>query len=501
MRLVFGIAGLLVALLCALCFVLAADAPLADAVEKADAAKIEALLNNKTIDVNAAQIDGMTALDWAAYHDNLPLAKRLLAAGASANVANRFGVTPLSIGCTNGNTAIVELLLAAGANPEAALRGGETPLMTAARTGKLGPVLALLERDVDVNAKERKGQTAIMWAAAEGNTAVVQALLAASAEFKQPLPSGYTPLFFAVREGKVETVQALLQAGADVNEAMQPAKKPSGKSPVVGTSPLILAIENGHFELAAMLLDAGANPNDLRSGFSPLHTLTWVRKPNRGDGDDGVPPPIGSGKLTSLELAASLVKHGADVNLQLKHGSAGKGALGKIGLTPFMMASATADLPYMRALVELGADPKLTNAQHCTPLLAAAGVGVTAPEETAGDEPDIIEAIQYLLTLEADVNAVDDNGETALHGAAYRCFPKVAQLLIDKGAKIDVWNRANKLGWTPQQICQGKRVSGFKPSPETLAVLEKALAASGPPNSAPDNPPSQYSDDAKKAAE
>ena len=114
-----------------------------------------------------------------------------------------------------------------------------------------------------------------------------------------------------------DVVRALLKAGVDVNETMQP-RKSSGKGPRKGMSPLILAVENGHFELAEALLDAGADPNDQRSGFTALHTLTWVRKPNRGDGDDGDPAPIGSGNLSSLQFVRKLVQHGADVNARLK---------------------------------------------------------------------------------------------------------------------------------------------------------------------------------------
>ena len=88
----------------------------------------------------------MTALHWAAYHDDLETAKLLVDAKADVKAANRYGVTPLSLACTNGNEAMVELLLDAGADPNARLRGDETPLMTAARTGKLGPVKALLAR-------------------------------------------------------------------------------------------------------------------------------------------------------------------------------------------------------------------------------------------------------------------------------------------------------------------------------------------------------------------
>ena len=129
-----------------------------------------------------------------------------------------------------------------------------------------------------------------MWAAAEGHAAVVEALLHAGADLRTPLPSGFTPLFFAVREGRLDVVRVLLKAGADVNEAMQPGRA-SGRAPAKGTSPLILAVENGHFQLAVALLEAGADPNDQRSGVTALHTLTWVRKPSRGDDENGDPAP------------------------------------------------------------------------------------------------------------------------------------------------------------------------------------------------------------------
>ncbi len=146
----------------------------------------------------------------------------------------------------------------------------------------------------------------------------------------------------------------------------------------------------------------------------------------------------------------------------------------------------TADVPLMKTLVKLGADPRLPNAQHCTPLMAAAGVGCLAPGEEAGTEDEALEAVKLALELGNDVNAVDDNGETAMHGAAYKSFPKVVQLLADKGAKIEVWNRKNKYGWTPLLIAEGHRPGNFKPSPETIAALQRVMLAAGvtPPPSA-----------------
>src|SRR6476646_1608935 len=70
-------------------------AALADAAEKADWAKVRALLT-PSVNVTASQADGMTALHWAVYHDNPEIAALLVAAHANVSAINRYGVTPLS---------------------------------------------------------------------------------------------------------------------------------------------------------------------------------------------------------------------------------------------------------------------------------------------------------------------------------------------------------------------------------------------------------------------
>jgi ankyrin repeat protein len=460
------------------------ETPLADAAERQNFAEVRALVENGA-DVNAPQADGMTALHWAAYHDDLEAARLLITAGADAKAANRYGVQPLSLACTNGNAALVEALLAAGADPNAALAGGETPLMTAARTGRLGPVQALLANAAGVNAKERRGQTALMWAAAEGHLEVVDALLEADADFRTPLKSGFTPFFFAVREGHADAAFRLLEAGVDVNDSLRPAQ---GKA----YSPLILAVENGHFELAAALLKAGADPNAKPSGYTALHAITWVRKPIRGDGD---PPPRGSGKLTSLQFVRELVAHKADLNPRLEKGESGRGRFTTTGATPFLLAARASDVPLMRLLLELKADSQIPNVDHSPPLLAAAGVGALGDgEESAGTDEEAVAAVRLLLEIGADVNAVDDNGETALHGAAYQSRAALVPLLAEHGADIKIWNRKNKFGWTPLMIAQGHRPGNFRPAPDTIAAIERQMRAAGidPPKATRDLPRRAY---------
>ena len=449
---------------------------LADAAEADNLTEVRRLIESGTR-LDANQPDGMTALHWATYHNNTDMVRALLESGANAKVTNQYNVTPLTIACRAGNTGVVAALLKAGADPNTRLNGGESALMTAARTGKVGPVNALIKAGADVDDKERKGQTALMWAAAAGHVEVVKALLQADAK-QTTLKSGFTPLLFAARNGHTGVVFELIKAGADIRAPMKPART-GGKNPRNGMTALMLAVENGHFELAIKLIDAGADPNDQRSGYSPLHALTWVRKPNRGDGPDGDPAPRGSGELNSLQFVREIVARGGNVNLQLKRGRSGRAVLNERGATPFLMAAKTADVPLLKLLLELGADPHIKNVDDSTSLMAAAGLGTLATLEVAGTEPEALAAVKLILKQGAEVNAVDKNGETAMHGAAYKSFPAVAELLADNGADFKVWNRKNKYGWTPLLIAEGHRPGNYRPSFETIAAIHKLFRADG----------------------
>ena len=441
-------------------------APIADAAELQDVAGVLRLLSSGA-DVSAAQADGMTALHWAVWHERPQLARQLLQAGANVNAATMYQERPLAVACEAGNAELVQLLLKAGADHSLPRAGGETPLMTAARTGRESVVEMLLAADADVNARERNQQTAAMWAAAEGNTNVLKLLAAAGADMQTPLAAGWTPFFFAVREGRTETVRWMLQQGADVNAPMRGEKRNQGPNA------LLLAVMNAHFETAAAVLAAGADANAQPNGYAALHAVTWVRKPVRGDGD---PPPPGSGDLGSLQFVRLLVEHGADVNLRRKKGRSGFADFTTTGCTAFVLACQTGDIPLLQLLLQLGADPTIPNADGATALLAAAGIGdLGSGLEAAGTEEQAIAVIDLLLNLNLDINVVDQNGETAVHGAAYQNWPRLIRHLLDRGATPSTWNQSNRWGWTPLIIAHGFRKGNFRPDAATINCLEQVM--------------------------
>lgn len=448
---------------------------LADAIQSRKNSIVETLLSGDA-DVNAKQADGMTALHWAVYHGKHDWVTKLIAAGAEVENANRYEVRPLSIACQTGNAKVVSLLLDAGADANTKLPGKETVLHTAARTGDVDSVRLLVSAGAKVNAQDRRSQTPLMWAAAAGNNAVVAELLKSGAESDKQLNSGFTAFFFAVREGRSAVVETFLANGQDVNQAMQ-SKKSGGNQPKSGTSPLLLAVENGHLELALKLIEHGADVNDSRLGYTALHALTWVRKPIRGDGD---PPPRISGSVSTLNFAEALLIQGADVDARHGKVSAGNLRLNRTDATPLLLAAETGDLALVQLLVRHGANPLAKTAANCTPLLAAAGVGVIGDgDETAGTEEEAIATIRYLLDLGADLNAVDDDGKTALHGAAFKSWTKLIDFLIEQGADPDVWNQKMKRGWTPLDIAKGNRPGNFRPSAPTIAAVERAMEKCG----------------------
>jgi len=481
---------------------------LIDAIKTASTTDVVRLLDEGA-DPNATEPDGTTALHWTVRGDDVESARRLIDAGAGVNAANRYGVTPLALAATNGDGVMVELLLGAGADPEAPSPGGDTALMLAARTGRVEAIIPLLDAGAAVDTTETwRGQTALMWAAAAGHAAAVTTLLAAGADIETRSSSQLTPLLFAVREGHVDTVDALLAAGADVNA---PARD--------DTTPLVAAVLNGHFELGKRLLDAGADPNLPDPRGSILHALSWVRRPGSGR------PPLPTGTLDSLDLAAAVLDAGANPNVRLDWReipfevdlgivrppsgiSVGRAFLSFVGATPFYLAAKHADVELMRLLIEHGADPLTPTDQGITPLMAAAGVGFWDGESpgplNGTPEATRLAAVQLAVELGNDLHAMTDFGDTplegdgmtlllrhpvnlkdldaqqdrgdmrwhgssALHGAAMMGSNLVVQYLVDLGANV---NAQNGLGWTPLMVAKGVFVANTEKAwPETVALL------------------------------
>ncbi len=457
--------------------------PIVDAARAEDALAVRALLERQ-VDVNAAEVDGTTALHWAAYRGDVDTARLLLAAGARTGVTNRYGVTPLALAAERGEARIVGALLEAGADPNATLPEGETALMAAARAGDVDTLRLLLAHGADVAARESwRGQTALMWAAAQNHARAVHTLIELGARVDERSDAGWSALLFAVRAGQAGAVDALLAAGADVNDTIRPRSAEAEAAPgrgvggPAGTSALVIAVTNGHFSLARHLVERGADPNAAEQGWTALHQLSYTRRPNSGK---GMPPVRLLDSLDTLEFARFLLENGADPNLRQtrRFNNRERNNLNRVGATPYLLAAKHADVPLMQLLADHGADTRMPTEGNASPLMVAAGVGIFNVGESAGTNQEAFDAVQLAWELgDRSVLEADDRGYTALHGAALRGANPIVEFLVDRGADLLAESRE---GWTPLRIADGVHYTGtVKRADHTAELLRRYMREQG----------------------
>ena len=447
-----------------------ADVRLVTALKNQNLTTARALIRQRA-DVNAADVDGSTALQWAVHWNDVETVKALLAAGAKPNVANRYGVTPLHEAATIGSAPIVSALLRAGAKADAAYGEGETALMLAARSGNLESVKLLLEANADVNVAETfRGQTALMLAANENHAAVVKTLLAAGAQpntrsteytfqkltggaggiIHDRPQGGITALMLAARQGAIAAGIELVAGGADLTL----------EEPQYGFTAMQTAIFNGHYAFAKMLIEKGAPVNDgsLYIVVEMRNLAKYTNRPNPPESENGV---------SHLDVAKLLVEKGADVNARYAKTIPPRQAQGNINVSPGSTALYRAvraiDLASVKLLIDAGANPSLALTDGSTPLMAAAGLGAPrgGDEEVteAGDRNDPVDVMKLLVEKGADVNAVNDLGMTPMHYAVQRGVDRVIEYLASKGARFDV---KNKQGRSPVDLARGRTATLVK---------------------------------------
>lgn len=469
------------------------DTGVVDAAKAADRNTVFSLIQQHA-DVKTPEPDGTTALHWAAREDDLEMAGRLINAGADVKAANRYGVTPLYLACLNGSAAMIEKLLAAGADANATVTLGETALMTAAHTGNVEAAKVLLAHGAAVDAREQwRGQTALMWAVSERHPEMVKELIDHGADVnarsaiqhwerqttaepreKWLPPGGLTPLLFAARQGCLECARILAEKGADLN-----AQDPDG----IGT--VLSAAINGHYDVGIFLLDKGVDPNLAdKTGRTALyaavddHTMPASNRPSPKEIDN---------EHSSLDLINALLAHGANVNARLLTQQPYRTKLDRgddtmltTGTTALVRAAKAGDVEVVRLLLAKGADAKLATKNDINPLMAAAGVG-TKEEDTTGrhkTEAQAIETVKLCIEAGVDINAADNRGETALHGAAREGYTEVVKFLVQHGGKLDV---KSKRGFTPLDAAEGHAGgAGFDgsagvPHPETAAAIRQLM--------------------------
>ncbi|KAM7140376.1 ankyrin repeat and KH domain-containing protein 1 isoform 13-T13 [Molossus nigricans] len=284
---------------------------------------------------------------------------------------------------------------------------------------------------VDIDAHtESNHDTALTLACAGGHEELVSVLIARDAKIEHRDKKGFTPLILAATAGHVGVVEILLDKGGDIEAQSERTKD----------TPLSLACSGGRQEVVDLLLARGANKEHRNvSDYTPLSLAA------------------SGGYVNIIKI---LLNAGAEINSRT--GS-------KLGISPLMLAAMNGHVPAVKLLLDMGSDinaqietnrntaltlacfqgraevvslllDRKANVEHraktgLTPLMEAASGGYA-------------EVGRVLLDKGADVNAppVPSSRDTALTIAADKGHYKFCELLISRGAHIDVHN---KKGNTP----------------------------------------------------
>ena len=342
-----------------------------------------------------------------------------LNAGADLRLHNIEGATPLIMAVRQGNAAIVSLLLTAKADPNDTGSRGETPLMTAVLVDKPELVALLLAAGAKPNAQDKDGETALHTAAQKEDSEYIKLLLAAKAAPGLTDKMGKTPLHRAVEHGKLEAVHALLSAGA----------KPDAHDED-GRTALYIAVKQEQPAMVKALLDAKANPD------------------------------LFCGKEAETALHAAAQKKGSECIQILLSAKAKPSLTDKTGETPLHRAVERGNLEAVHALLSAGAMPDVLDKNGNSPLIVAAMAGenrttVLKALLKAKANPNVsggyhnasplhyaarshnLEAVQLLLAANANPDAVDKEGKSALDVASGQAVVSALEKAGAKSRKAD----------------------------------------------------------------
>ena len=368
--------------------------PVADAAMKGDSATVKTLLAQKA-DVNAPQADGATAIQWAAYNNNLALADILIKGGANVKLANQDGATPLSLAAINGNAPMLEKLLAAGGDPNERQLNGETPLMLASRNGDVAAIKVLLDHKADPNLKEKlRGTTAIMWASEQSHPEAVKVLAASGADVKA-VSDADTRNF---RLNLAPTVQARLNSaqgagglsangnGAPVTPGAPAAGRGGGRGGGAGAG-------RGAGRGGAAPAADGAPA--LNEETATADDFAFFRRPAPKDGG-GLTALIFAAREGCFDCAADLVAAGADINQTTLY-----------GWSPLLTATQNRHYKLAAWMLDHGANPNLANKGGWRPLYLATDNRNIESGDYPVRKPDMdhLDFIKILVDKGADVNA------------------------------------------------------------------------------------------------
>jgi quinoprotein dehydrogenase-associated probable ABC transporter substrate-binding protein len=202
-------------------------------------------------------------------------------------------------------------------------------LHNAALAADIGRVTYLVtKRNADVNSRGEDGEAPLHLAVINSDVEMVAFLLDRHADINRPDTDGYAPLALAAARNKTSAIKLLLTRGANI-EASIPG----------GYTSLFIAVAQGKLAAAKELIDAGAQ---CKGGFGPQQLTLLMAIATQKPPERRLVQVMQ--KVSAVEIADDLIKHGADVNATSTH-----------AVTALMVAAAHDNAPMIGALSQAGA--------------------------------------------------------------------------------------------------------------------------------------------------
>lgn len=421
------------------------NAPIHYAVLNTNSYMISRLLDNG-VDVDTRGRRGDTPLHLASWVGNQTILDLLLSRNATVNIKNKYNNVPLNYALLNRNHLVVETLLAHGADVNAVGHNGDTPLYFSI-AGKNETIINLiLSRNASVEVKDDDNNAPIHYAVLYGDLKIVRSLLDHGADINSKSYDGSTPLLVAIWIGKLSIIKSLISKNADLELKNKH-----------DNAPIHVAVLKGELDVIKMLVENGANVNSKgNNGYTPLHVAGWLndRIVNLMISDEGKEYLVrkhGNGVVYAAEremllVIKTLVEHGADVNAQHHLGqtilhsvaSFGFGELVEYLLsknasyqiedylcfTPIHWAAIHGHINVIKILIRYGDDVSRKGCNNYTAL----HLGVMRKD---------VELLLFLLSVNADPNAVAEDGRTPLDLAFQVGSRNIMELLLKNGAKVE----------------------------------------------------------------
>lgn len=403
------------------------DATVYAILENTDLDVIKFLVELEGNDVNKITHDGRTYVFWAAYRSNLPVVKMLLTKGAKLDIVDTHGNSALTFTATNGvtNTEIYDVLIEGGADVKFTDHHGANALLLAAASDKDFALMNYFAaKGLDVKAKDNEGNSAFNYAARKGNIDMMEQLIEAGVEYKGLNSEGGNAMLFAARGARgvsngIEVYKYLEKKGVEPNVVTND-----------GTTPLhLLAGRSEDLDVLKYFTKKGVDVNQVDAeGNTPLMLASYRNN------------------LAVVEFFASETK---DINAANKKGqTALNNALAgnTTEVVNYLLSEGAEVNEYSgKAMMESYKSGEEKELQAKVAALYSEDFNPSGVQENGNTllhyaaEQNDLELMKMTLNWEMDINAKNDEGNTALLIAAMKASnTDVLKFLIDKGADTSI---------------------------------------------------------------